>query len=151
MAELVRRARLKIGWPSGRAGSSPAPGIRRSPFSAVSGASRAFRRGGRAGGLVSPRNPPCNPRHSEGIAAATIDATRRAASRSWPGATWLYVSMEEFTFSSASVGRLASTLHLLLRNRRLALPDDPELLEELANVRLRETSPGVIRDGSRPG
>ena len=27
MAELVRRARLKIGWPSGRAGSSPAPGI----------------------------------------------------------------------------------------------------------------------------
>jgi hypothetical protein len=44
-----------------------------------------------------------------------------------------------------SVGRLASTLHLLLRNRRLALPDDPELLEELANVRLRETSPGVLR------
>src|SRR6201994_1028407 len=27
VAELVRRARLKIGWPSGRAGSSPAPGI----------------------------------------------------------------------------------------------------------------------------
>ena len=26
MAELVRRARLKIGWPSGHAGSSPAPG-----------------------------------------------------------------------------------------------------------------------------
>ena len=26
VAELVRRARLKIGWPSGRAGSSPAPG-----------------------------------------------------------------------------------------------------------------------------
>src|SRR3954471_6640728 len=30
VAELVRRARLKIGWPSGRAGSSPAPGIARS-------------------------------------------------------------------------------------------------------------------------
>ena len=29
VAELVRRARLKIGWPSGRAGSSPAPGIAR--------------------------------------------------------------------------------------------------------------------------
>src|SRR3954466_1864293 len=27
VAELVRRARLKIGWPSDRAGSSPAPGI----------------------------------------------------------------------------------------------------------------------------
>jgi phage terminase large subunit-like protein len=55
------------------------------------------------------------------------------------------IQVEEFTFSSASVGRLASTLHLLLRNRRLALPDEPELLEELANVRLRETSPGVLR------
>ena len=55
------------------------------------------------------------------------------------------VQVEEFVFSSASVGRLASTLHLLLRDRALALPDDPELLDELANVRLRETSPGVLR------
>ena len=55
------------------------------------------------------------------------------------------IKVEEFTFSSASVGRLASTLHLLLRDRALALPDDPELLDELANVRLRETSPGVLR------
>lgn len=55
------------------------------------------------------------------------------------------VFCHEFTFSSASVGRLASTLHLLLRNRALALPDDAELIDELANVRLRETSPGVIR------
>lgn len=36
-------------------------------------------------------------------------------------------------------------LHLLLREHRLALPDDPELLAELANVRLRETTPGVFR------
>lgn len=55
------------------------------------------------------------------------------------------VQVEEFTFHPASVGRLASTLHLLLRNRSLALPDDEELLDELANVRLRETSPGVLR------
>jgi phage FluMu gp28-like protein len=55
------------------------------------------------------------------------------------------VHVEEFTFSSASVGRLASVLHVLLRDRALALPDDPELLDELANVRLRETSPGVLR------
>ncbi len=55
------------------------------------------------------------------------------------------IKVEEFAFSSASVGRLASTLHLLLRDRALALPDDPELLDELANVRLRETSPGVLR------
>ena len=61
------------------------------------------------------------------------------------------VRVEDFTFSSASVGRLASTLHLLLRNRALALPDDPELIDELANVRLRETSPGVIRMDHDPG
>ena len=54
-------------------------------------------------------------------------------------------TVREFTFSSASTGRLASTLHLLLRNRTLRLPDDPGLLDELARVRLRETSPGVLR------
>jgi len=55
------------------------------------------------------------------------------------------VIVEEWTFSPVSVGRLAMTLHLLLREHRLALPDDPELLHELANVRLRETTPGVFR------
>lgn len=55
------------------------------------------------------------------------------------------VTAEQFTFSSASVGRLAHTLYQLLRNHRLALPDDAELLDELANVRLHETSPGVVR------
>jgi phage terminase large subunit-like protein len=55
------------------------------------------------------------------------------------------VSVTEFTFSSASVGRLGSILHLLLRNHALALPDDEALVDELANVRLRETSPGVLR------
>ncbi len=57
----------------------------------------------------------------------------------------------EFTFSSASVGHLATTLHLLLRNRALALPDDPDLIEELAAVRLRETSPGTFRMDHDPG
>jgi phage terminase large subunit-like protein len=55
------------------------------------------------------------------------------------------VSIREYPFSAQSVGRLASTLFLLLRERNLRLPDDPELLDELANVRLRETSPGVLR------
>ena len=42
--------------------------------------------------------------------------------------------------------RLASSLYLLLRERTLRLPNDPELLDELANVRLcRESSPGVMR------
>ena len=55
------------------------------------------------------------------------------------------VAAHEFSFTSQSVGRIASSLYRVLRERRLALPDDDELLDELANVRLRETSPGVVR------
>ncbi len=55
------------------------------------------------------------------------------------------VSVTEWTFSPVSVGRLAMTLHLLLKEHRLALPDDPDLLDELATVRLRESRPGVYR------
>lgn len=55
------------------------------------------------------------------------------------------ISVEEFTFSSASVGRLGSTLHQLFRDRALALPDDDALLAELASVRLTERTPGVLR------
>lgn len=43
------------------------------------------------------------------------------------------------------MGRLGATLHLLLRDHRLALPDDRELLDELMTVRLRESAPGVYR------
>jgi hypothetical protein len=53
--------------------------------------------------------------------------------------------VEEFAFTATSVGRLAMALHGLVREHALAIPDDPELLDELANVRLRETSPGVYR------
>jgi hypothetical protein len=55
------------------------------------------------------------------------------------------VAVEEFTFSAQSVGRLAATLTLLIRNHAFALPDDDALLAELANLRLKETSPGVFR------
>ncbi|MGD0166862.1 MAG: terminase large subunit, partial [Gaiellaceae bacterium] len=55
------------------------------------------------------------------------------------------VRVEEFTFSSQSVSRLALRLHGLISDHALQLPDDPDLLDELANVRLRETSPGVYR------
>lgn len=55
------------------------------------------------------------------------------------------VLTEQFTFSSSSVGRLATTLHHLLREKALAIPRDQELIDELVNVRLRETSPGVFR------
>lgn len=55
------------------------------------------------------------------------------------------VRVEEFTFNQASIGRLALTLWSLLRDARLDLPDDEELVAELAAVQLRETSPGVYR------
>jgi hypothetical protein len=55
------------------------------------------------------------------------------------------VDVTEWSFTSQSVGRLGATLHTLLRDHRLALPPDQELLDELATVRLRETAPGVLR------
>jgi len=55
------------------------------------------------------------------------------------------IRVEEYTFSASSVGRLATTIHLLLREQRLALPPNEGLLDELANVRLKESSPGVYR------
>jgi phage terminase large subunit-like protein len=61
------------------------------------------------------------------------------------------IKAEEFTFSQQSVGRLASTLYGLFRDRNLSIPDDPELIEELAHVRLIEKSPGVFRMDHDPG
>jgi hypothetical protein len=55
------------------------------------------------------------------------------------------VRVEEYAFTSQSVSRLALRLHGMIRDRALALPDDPELLDELGSVRLRETTPGVYR------
>jgi phage terminase large subunit-like protein len=55
------------------------------------------------------------------------------------------VNVEEFAFTATSVGRLAAVLHQLLRDRKLALYPDRELLAELGRVRLRESSPGVVR------
>ncbi len=55
------------------------------------------------------------------------------------------IRCEEFSFTAQSVGKIAGALFNLLRDRRLALPDDEELLDELAHVRLRESSPGTFR------
>lgn len=57
------------------------------------------------------------------------------------------IRAEEFAFTSTSVGRLASGLFLAIRDGALELPDDADLLDELANVRLVETSPGLFRLG----
>jgi hypothetical protein len=55
------------------------------------------------------------------------------------------VRVTEVSFTPVLVGRLAIDLHVLLREHRLALPDDEGLLDELGTVRLRETRPGVFR------
>jgi hypothetical protein len=55
------------------------------------------------------------------------------------------IQVEEFAFSSQSVGRLAVTLYRLLADRLLLLPADEDLVDELVNVRLREQQPGIYR------
>ena len=55
------------------------------------------------------------------------------------------VAVTEFTFSAMSVGRLAAALHQAIRQRRIVLPRDEDLLDELATVRLVRNSVGVTR------
>lgn len=55
------------------------------------------------------------------------------------------VVADAFTFGSTSVGRLASSLHALLRQRLIDLPDDAKLRAELLAVRLRTNSAGIVR------
>ncbi len=61
------------------------------------------------------------------------------------------VRVNEFTFSQSSIGKLATTVYTAIRDHHIALPPDEALLDELANVRLRETStPGVLRLDTDP-
>jgi hypothetical protein len=56
------------------------------------------------------------------------------------------VHVEPYIFTQPSVGKLALSLMLAIRNRVLAIPNDPALLDELANIRLHEgTTPGTYR------
>jgi hypothetical protein len=56
------------------------------------------------------------------------------------------VHVEPYIFTQPSVGKLALSLMLAIRNRVLAIPNDPALLDELANIRLHEgTTPGTFR------
>lgn len=55
------------------------------------------------------------------------------------------VRCEEYAFTTQSVGRLAASLFHAIKNRALALYPDEALLDELAHVRLTESSPGVHR------
>lgn len=55
------------------------------------------------------------------------------------------VTCREHTFTAASNSRRTLLLLQLVREHRLRLPDDPELVDELVNLRAREPSPGVYR------
>jgi hypothetical protein len=61
------------------------------------------------------------------------------------------IKCTEFLFTSSSVGQLAGSLVQGLRSRTLSLPDDADLKQELLSVRLRESSPGVLRIDTRSG
>jgi hypothetical protein len=55
------------------------------------------------------------------------------------------VAVDEFNFTGSSVGKLALALHQAIRQHRIDLPDDPDLLDELATVRLEKNTLGVYR------
>ena len=55
------------------------------------------------------------------------------------------VSIEPVNFTVASNDRMAVGLHTLIRSHRLAIPDDPELLDELVTMRLIEKTPGQYK------
>lgn len=50
-----------------------------------------------------------------------------------------------WNFTASSVGKLGVALHRALRDRRILLPDDRALIEELVRVRLRHSGPGLWR------
>lgn len=55
------------------------------------------------------------------------------------------VVVSEFAFTTTSVGHLALSLHSAIRQHRLDLPEDEDLADELASVRLRKNTAGVYR------
>jgi phage terminase large subunit-like protein len=61
------------------------------------------------------------------------------------------VSVEEWSYTPQRYGATASVLYGLLRDGLLDLYDHPALLDELANVRLKETLPGLVRVDHDPG
>lgn len=65
------------------------------------------------------------------------DASRASAEEGLTAHAW--------RFTSSSVGELSAALFTLLREHRLWLPNDRDLLDELRTVRLRENSQGAIR------
>jgi len=63
----------------------------------------------------------------------------------------LGVGVEEWSYTAQRYGAIATVLYTLLRDGLLDLYDDPGLIDELANVRLKETLPGLVRVEHDPG
>jgi phage terminase large subunit-like protein len=61
------------------------------------------------------------------------------------------VTVQEWSYSPQRYGAIASTLYTLLRDGLLDLYPDDDLMDELANVRLQETLPGLVRVQHDPG
>lgn len=55
------------------------------------------------------------------------------------------IRCDQYSFTSASAGRLGVTLHNLITDHMIALPDDDDLVDELAHVKLRRSGPGSYR------
>jgi hypothetical protein len=55
------------------------------------------------------------------------------------------MTVDDRQLTVQSVGKIGGNLHRLLAEHRVALPNDPDLLGELASVRLRKTSLGELR------
>jgi phage terminase large subunit-like protein len=55
------------------------------------------------------------------------------------------VPVDHFQFTQGSINRLVVRLLVAIRNHALALPNDPDLLRELARVRVKESSPNLLR------
>ena len=101
------------------------------------------------------------PRTGSPVDLAVVEEAIRAASRTYNRAQVVMdpwqglfrarnlrgsgIVVDEYAFGPQSISRFAMTLFGLLRDRRIELPEDEALLDELARVRLRETSPGVFR------
>jgi phage terminase large subunit-like protein len=95
------------------------------------------------------------------VSLSTVEEWVLAASRTYGGAALHFdpfqaeqlaerlrarrVHTERTLFTPTESSRRALLLHQLVRSHALALPDDAALLDELAHVRLKETSPGVYR------
>jgi hypothetical protein len=91
----------------------------------------------------------------------TVEDYIREAARAYRPATVVYdpfqsvqlaqrlsgrsIVTRQFNFTSTSVSKIAVVLHSLIRDGLLAIPNEPELVDELSAVRLRETSPGSFR------